>query len=248
MKRSLNELIRYAIKANDGLKGTVKDFLFDEESWTIRYLEADLGIVFPGKKVLIPTIFLDNPDWEKAQFPVHLTKEAIKNCPEREAHLSVSRAYEEELNKYYNINAYWPVSKKTMSSPPMFNTSMAVPVPRRLTNEDDLDTNLRSFKEVFGYYLVFNDKNKGYIKDFIIDDETWQLVYIVVDIGHWYSISKEVMLAVSWMDSISYVDQTISINQNSSILKNAPGFDASSPVNVDYEKSIFDHYQKEIGI
>lgn len=247
MKRSLSELIRYAVKANDGLKGTVKDFLFDEESWTIRYLEADLGLIFPGKKVLIPRIFLDNPDWEKAQFPVHLTKESIEGCPERDAHLSVSRAYEEELNKHYKINAYWPVSKTPMGSPPMFNPTSAVPVPQKLTNEKDLDTNLRSFKEVMGYNIEFNDKNKGYIKDFIIDDESWQLAYIIVDIGHWYSISKEVMLSVSWMDSISYVDETISINRNSSILKNAPVYDAAKPVNVEYEKSIFDHYKKEIG-
>ncbi len=248
MKRSLSELIRYAVKADDGLKGTVKDFLFDEESWTIRYLEADLGIIFPGKKVLIPRVFLDNPNWEKAQFAVNLTKEAIKGCPERDAHISVSRAYEKELNKYYNINAYWPVSKTLMGSPPMFNPNSPVPVPEKLTHEEDLDTNLRSFKEVLGYDIEFRDKNKGYIKDFIIDDETWQLVYVIVDIGHWYSISKRVMLAVSWMDSISYVDQTISIDRDSSVLENAPEFDASTPLNIEYEKNIYDHYKKEIEV
>jgi hypothetical protein len=33
------------LQAKDGTKGTVKDFIFDEESWIIRYLKTDLGFV-----------------------------------------------------------------------------------------------------------------------------------------------------------------------------------------------------------
>ena len=68
MKRSLKELTGYAVKAKDGIKGNVIDFLFDEEKWIIGYLEADLGTIFSGRKVLIPKIFLKEPEWSSHNF------------------------------------------------------------------------------------------------------------------------------------------------------------------------------------
>lgn len=57
MKYSLSNLTDYCIETNDGIKGTVEDFLFDEERWIVRYLVADLGFVLPGKKVIIPRLY-----------------------------------------------------------------------------------------------------------------------------------------------------------------------------------------------
>jgi hypothetical protein len=45
MKRSIKELLGYTLQVKDGTKGSVKDFIFDEESWTIRYMKTDLGFV-----------------------------------------------------------------------------------------------------------------------------------------------------------------------------------------------------------
>lgn len=74
MKRSLKELTGYAIKGEDGTTGNVKDFLFDENKWIIRYLEADLGKVFPGRKVLIPNFFLKILDYFNEILPVKINK------------------------------------------------------------------------------------------------------------------------------------------------------------------------------
>ena len=46
MKRSLKELKGYSLQAIDGEKGKVKNFLFDEDTWTVRYLEVDIGNFF----------------------------------------------------------------------------------------------------------------------------------------------------------------------------------------------------------
>jgi hypothetical protein len=58
MKRSLKELIGYTIQATDGEKGKVYDILFDDETWIIRYVEADLGnLIFPKKSFNSPFLF-----------------------------------------------------------------------------------------------------------------------------------------------------------------------------------------------
>ena len=57
MLRSVNELKGQVIHARDGELGTIDQFFFDDESWTIRYLVVDTRNWLPGRKVLIA------PNW-----------------------------------------------------------------------------------------------------------------------------------------------------------------------------------------
>ena len=63
MLRSVKEIYNYVLEAEDGEIGRCKDFLFDGELWTIRYMVADTGKWLPGRKVLISPISLGEPRW-----------------------------------------------------------------------------------------------------------------------------------------------------------------------------------------
>jgi len=65
----------FHIHATDGVIGHVDEFLFDEETWTIRYLVVDTSNWIGGRTVLISTALVTRIA------PV-----------EREIHVSVSRA------------------------------------------------------------------------------------------------------------------------------------------------------------
>jgi hypothetical protein len=58
--RSTDEVTGYHIEAEDGAIGHVKDFLVDDETWAIRYLEVDTQNWWPGKKVLVSPQWLNN--------------------------------------------------------------------------------------------------------------------------------------------------------------------------------------------
>ena len=53
MLRSIKQLYGDKLGASDGEIGQVKDFYFDDQSWTVRYLVADTGSWLPGRQVLI---------------------------------------------------------------------------------------------------------------------------------------------------------------------------------------------------
>jgi hypothetical protein len=55
--RSTLEMTGYHIEASDGEIGHVKDFIVDDETWAIRYLEVDTQNWWPGKSVLM------SPQW-----------------------------------------------------------------------------------------------------------------------------------------------------------------------------------------
>jgi len=53
MLRNAKGILNYVLQAKDGEIGRCKDFLFDDEKWTIRYIVADTRNWLPGRKVLV---------------------------------------------------------------------------------------------------------------------------------------------------------------------------------------------------
>jgi hypothetical protein len=114
--RSTDEVTGYHLEAEDGAVGHVKDFLVDDETWAIRYLEVDTRNWWPGKKVLVSPQWIDNVSWPDSKVYVDLTRETIKNAPEWLESMTVTREYENRLFDYYDRSPYWePVSKQPSS-------------------------------------------------------------------------------------------------------------------------------------
>ena len=81
--RSCSHVKGYAIHATDGAIGHVADFVFDDDSWTIRELTVDTRNWWPGgKKVLVGTGCIDSIDWAERAVYVNQTREQIRACPE----------------------------------------------------------------------------------------------------------------------------------------------------------------------
>ena len=82
MLLSIKNLSKYKIEATDGNIGHVHSFLFDDQSWAVRYLVVDTGNWLPDRKVLIPPSALGEPAGRVEAFPVKLTREQIKGSPD----------------------------------------------------------------------------------------------------------------------------------------------------------------------
>lgn len=244
MKRSLKNITGYSVEMLDGPKGKVKDFLFDEESWIIRYLEVGFGNLFKDKRILIPKTFLKDPDWNKEHFPVNLDQKDVESCPDLDERAPVSRAYEKKLSEHYEIDYYWP----TLYAPPVVTTPYYPPrplhSPSKIVDEEDIDTSLRSFVEVKGYHIRATDGKLGHVADMIVDDEDWQIVYLIIDTSNWRPWSKVVILSIDWMESISYTNRAVTINLESEHIKNAPEYNPAHPIDMDYEKVLYEYYHK----
>jgi hypothetical protein len=89
----------YAIAASDGRLGTVSDFLFDDASWGIRWLVVDTGNWLSGRKVLLPA--LGQLDPERNALSVELTMQQVKDSPDIDTDLPVSRQMETNIYDYY---------------------------------------------------------------------------------------------------------------------------------------------------
>ena len=62
------------------------------------------------------------------------------------------------------------------------------------------DPHLRSTKDVIGHSIQALDGEIGHVEDFVVDDETWIIRYLVVDTRNWLP-GKRVLIATDWIDA-----------------------------------------------
>lgn len=112
--RSANEVDGYHIEAVEGAIGHVDDFIFDDETWGLRYFVVDTRNWLPGRHVLISTDWVDNVSWEERKAYVALTRDEVRNSPEYDP-ASFTDASEDVLHRHYH-RRLGPRSTRSSSS------------------------------------------------------------------------------------------------------------------------------------
>lgn len=105
--RSVKEITGYYFRARDGDIGHVEEFIIDSDDWAIRYLVVDTVNWWPGKKVLISPHWVTSMEWPNSLIHLDLSREAIRNAPEYNHEVSLTRDYEHALFAHYNKQPYW---------------------------------------------------------------------------------------------------------------------------------------------
>ena len=240
MFRSLKELLGYQLLAKDGHMGKVHNFLFNDEDWNIRYLVVETGPWILGRKVLISLLALGQPVWASETFPVDLTREQVKSSPDVDLAKPVSRQYEERLLQHYRLPMYWSMAAAIPGRP-------AYVPPQLFSKQEDqahkeVDLHLRSAKELFGYQVNALEGDVGTLTNFILEDEDWNIRYMVVDISSWLGSEKQILVALEWVSNIDVSRKEVLIDLSQDAVKFSPAFDPSLPVNRQYEEVIYDYH------
>jgi len=100
--RCTDEVTGYHIEASNGEIGHVKDFLVDDETWAIRYLEVNTRNWWPGKKVLISPRSIESTDWSKRTVNLDVDRQKVKDSPAYDGSKAIDRAYEYQFHGYYD--------------------------------------------------------------------------------------------------------------------------------------------------
>jgi hypothetical protein len=241
MLLSVKEIKNYILRAEDGEVGRCKDFLFDDEHWTVRYMVADSGKWLPGRKVLISPISLNKPDWGSKRFAVRLTKEQIEEAPDLDQDAPVSRQYEIKWAKSYGYPIYWSGEDiwGPAATPEVLYDQMLPESEEDAPSSDD--EHLRSVAEVTGYHIQALDGEIGHVEDFILDTATWTIRYLVVDLVNWLP-GRKVLVASEWITAVSWHESKVSVDLTRAQIKASPNYDPSTPVNREYEVQLYDFY------
>jgi hypothetical protein len=216
MLRSLKALERYTLSAIDGELGTIENFLLDDGTWKLRYLIVATGGLFGGRRVLVSPIAFREADGASERFHVALTLDKIRSGPSVETDRPVSRQDERDFRAHYG----WEQE----------------PVPH-----EPPDAHLRSLAELLGYAVRGTDAAIGHVADFIVDDQTWTIRYLVVNAGHWWH-GKPVLVSPVWAIQIDWAGRTLRMDLTREVIKQSPEWNPSAPVDRRYEVLLHDYY------
>ena len=238
-----SELKGYRLDSLDGGEiGTVKEFYFDDRHWTIRYLVANTGDWLTDRQVLISPYALLAVIKAAQRITIDLTKKQIEDSPSLDSDKPVSRQFEDGYHGHYG----WPVYYR---GPYMWGYYPFIVRNREnLINnsqgENTWDHHLRSTHEVSGYEIHATDGEIGHVEDFILDDETWAIRYLILDTGNWWP-GKRVLVSPQWIERVSWNESKVFINLDRDVIKLSPEYTEESLLTRDYETGLHHHYHRQ---
>ena len=175
MRSFAHDISGMPVEATDGEIGTVKDLLFDPESWTVRYIEVSTGWLF-GRDVIVPVDKVKSIDVPEGAVTFDLTKQQIENSPPAETERPVRRDYESRLLAHYGMTPYWAAPPEVGVPPqalPIYTPEPDIETAPRLIFAGDLD----------GYDLDAKGDIIGTVRDVLVDLDTWKVTSLMADLG-----------------------------------------------------------------
>lgn len=241
MLDSAKALQGYKLNGLDGELGSVKEFYFDDRHWTIRYLVADTGDWLASRQVLISPYALTGVSREQRHINIDLSTARIESSPPLDSDKPVSRQFEESYYGYFGWPAYW-------GGPYMWGSHPYIAVDAeqwKLAAPDAgaWDPHLLSTTDVSGHSIEAQDGEIGHVDDFIIDDETWAIRYLVVDTRNWWP-GKRVLLSPQWIERVSWAESRVFVSLTRETIKQAPEYTEDSLLTRDYEARLHEHYDR----
>jgi uncharacterized protein YrrD len=235
-------LTGYKLHSLDGEIGKVSEFYFDDHHWTIRYLIADTGGWLTGRQVLISPQALLSVNKEEQYIYVNLTKNQIEESPSLESDKPVSRQFEESYYDYYGWRTYW-------SDPYMWGVDPYIvhddnELIETAKNERGSDPHLRSISDVSGHDIQAVDGEIGHVEDFIIDDKTWVIRYLIINTQNWWP-GKKVLISPLWIKRVSWSESKVFVDLQRETIKQSPEYTEELLLTRNYETELHRHYNRK---
>ena len=93
---------------------------------------------------------------------------------------------------------------------------------------------------MIGYHVAATDGDIGHVKDFLMDESTWAIRYLVVDTSNWW-FGKKVLVSPEWVTGVDWNESLLHVELTRARIKSSPEYDRSGLVERDYEVRLHDH-------
>jgi hypothetical protein len=244
MLLNLNQIEGRPLHARDGEIGKVKDFFFDKDYWHIRYFIVDTGEWLNSREVMIAPEVLRSMQSDTG-LSVELTVDQVRHSPTIDTGKPVSPQDETTLRRHYGWPNYW--GGITAAAAPIIAAAVNTLGPGSYFNVDgptppSADPHLRSANQTKGYQLEATDGSIGRVEDFLVDEKTWQIRYLVVDTRNWWP-GGNVVVAPQWIREVNWETRAVVVDLTREQIKASPPYgDAVSLIDPDYAAKLHDHY------
>jgi hypothetical protein len=202
--------------------------------------------------VLISPHSIERIDPQQSRIEVALTQQQIKDAPDIDTDKPVSRQQEIPYYDYYGYPYYWagpglwglgafPVAAGALAPPPGGTAdrevAQAIEAECRAA-----DPHLRSSDEVIGYHIEATDGSIGHIEDFLFDDRSWQIRFVVVDTRDWLP-GRRVLVPPQWITELDWSGHRAKVKVPREAVRASPAYEPRSHVPEEEVQKVQRHYE-----
>ncbi len=100
---------------------------------------------------------------------------------------------------------------------------------------------LHGVKKVTGYHIAATDGEIGHVEDFFVDEENWQIQYLLIDTSNWLP-GRKVLISPQWIDEFVWEDSQVRVNATREQIKSSPEYNPGATLDRSYEGKLHQHY------
>lgn len=247
MLHSARQLNGWKLATRDGGIGHAREVYFDDDRWVIRHVVADTGGWLSGRRVLISPHSVERLDAEQGELKLSLTRRQVEEAPDIETDRPVSRQQETSYYDYYGYPYYWAGSglwgrAEYPMTADAFGGRDAAAAERVQARREAADPHLRSSDEVRGYHIEATDGDIGHIEDFLFDDRTWQIRFVVADTQNWLP-GRLVLLSPESIADIDWNARHVKVKVSREAVRQSPPYERHTRLSEDQLVRVQRHYE-----
>jgi hypothetical protein len=96
---------------------------------------------------------------------------------------------------------------------------------------------------VTGHSIQATDGDIGHVSDFLVDDSSWAIRYMIVETTNWWP-GKKVLVAPAWIDDVNWAESRVYVHLEREQIKTSPEYDPAQPLERAYEQRLYGHYTR----
>jgi sporulation protein YlmC with PRC-barrel domain len=100
---------------------------------------------------------------------------------------------------------------------------------------------IRTQSEISGYAIHATDGLVGTVSDFLFEDTTWLVRWLVIDTGDWLR-GRNVLLPLSALAHVNHIGHQFNVKLTRQQVKDCPNIETDQPVSRQQETSLYDYY------
>jgi len=256
---ALSGLVRCPVEATDGHIGTIKDCLFDDTSWRVRWLVVETGVWRPGRQFLVHPSSVTGIDpasqaglgmmrtGDALTVAVGLTQAQVAAGPDIGQDEPVTAETQARFYSHYGWEPNWgdayfgPDALASPFAPPPHLPAAAEELETVQVMPSGGDSHLRSVVDLIGYRAHASDGDIGHVVQALAASPDWVVRYLVVDTGHWLP-GRQVQLAPFAVAGIDAVERRVALNVTRAQVRASPAWDPIAMAQEITEQELHGHY------
>jgi hypothetical protein len=218
--QSAKQFHGFTMQTLDGNAGIIKETLFDEAAWVIRYLVVETGGWLDNNEILIASMSVARLDWDKKTAYVDLSTEQIKESPGLGVTRPVLRASEAEFLDHYGYSHYWNGLSPSLPAASAGDTSRRAAIERDL---EQIASDLHSSVELIGCAVRTSDGTDGQVEDLQFDEASWDIAFLVIDPHDW-SADSSVLVSPTRVEQVNWEQGQVVLTLTRAELERCPKY------------------------